>query len=358
VQPAVVVVPAAAENADLAGGSASVPEQPAATAVATGATTGVAGARTTLQGGAPAAALAPGELPAPVDDAPVAGANQPPTAQTGPPATDAQGQQDRAAGGPATAPPAQAHSASKDVTSAAGTGVPASAAAQAAVAAGTETAPPVATQPSGPQPSQPATSVKTPAASAEHPPDGQPAAGPVPPTPAPAAAPATVAAARPAHAAAATPQLTPAGVGACVERIHELVRIAGLRDGHARATLQLRPAELGQVAVHLRTTDAGLIATIRAHDAAAVSALQHAGAELRQSLESRGVTLARIDVQLAPGGDHHGRARHEDGAAGRSPRIRGVAHDEAGGDEQAPIAADELTTTTIRTDGALVDVRA
>ncbi|MCW2993404.1 MAG: flagellar hook-length control protein FliK, partial [Conexibacter sp.] len=73
-------------------------------------------------------------------------------------------------------------------------------------------------------------------------------------------------------------------------------RIATTRAGNARATLQLRPAELGQVDVHLRTTRDGLVATISAHDQVGHDALQQAGNELRRSLEDKGVQLHSLDL--------------------------------------------------------------
>ena len=79
------------------------------------------------------------------------------------------------------------------------------------------------------------------------------------------------------------------------------MRIVATRAGTARAILQLRPAELGQVDVHLRTTRNGLVATIAAHEQVGLDALQQAGAELRRTLEDKGVQLHSLDLQLGAG---------------------------------------------------------
>jgi flagellar hook-length control protein FliK len=154
--------------------------------------------------------------------------------------------------------------------------------------------------------------------------------------------------------------LSPAGTAAAVERIQDLVRIATLRDGHARATLQLKPAELGTVNVHLRTTADGLVATIGAQDAAALTALRHAGAELQQALQDRGVTLARIDLQLSSGNESAARDRRESQAAFADGRGSGGGRDHRrapAGDEVELVIDHSPTTTTVLPDGVLVDVR-
>ena len=99
----------------------------------------------------------------------------------------------------------------------------------------------------------------------------------------------------------AGPLLTRASVLQTAERVQELVRIATTRAGNARAILQLRPAELGQVDVHLRTTRNGLVATISAHEQVGLDALQQAGNELRRTLEDKGVQLHSLDLQLGAG---------------------------------------------------------
>jgi flagellar hook-length control protein FliK len=156
--------------------------------------------------------------------------------------------------------------------------------------------------------------------------------------------------------AAGAPQLTHASVTAAVERVQDLVRIATTRLGGARATLQLKPQELGAVDVHLRTTREGLVATISAHDPAGLAALQQAGPELRRSLEERGVQLHSLDLQLGAGDNgftNQGDAR-EASSGGRSAR----AGWNLGGEDEPTEAELTLTTVASSPTGALVDVQA
>jgi flagellar hook-length control protein FliK len=180
------------------------------------------------------------------------------------------------------------------------------------------------------------------------------------PAPAPAAAPQAQPVATPQPTVAVTadgaPRLSRAAVAQTAERIEELVHIATTRAGNARAILQLRPAELGQVDVHLRTTREGLVATISAHEQIGLDALQQAGDELRRTLADKGVQLHSLDLQLGTGDNsfsNQGDAR--EASSGR----RGAAASH-GLDGDDTLAADELTTTHALSTpaGALVDVQA
>jgi flagellar hook-length control protein FliK len=153
------------------------------------------------------------------------------------------------------------------------------------------------------------------------------------------------------------PALPRASVLQTAERVQELVRIATTRAGNARATLQLRPAELGQVDVHLRTTRDGLVATISAHDQVGHDALQQAGNELRRSLEDKGVQLHSLDLQLGAG--HDGFSNQGDARQASSGR-RGAASSHGLTKDDDIVAEDELTITTATSApaGALVDVQA
>jgi flagellar hook-length control protein FliK len=193
-----------------------------------------------------------------------------------------------------------------------------------------------------------------------------PAAAPTPPVDpgvAPAPAPTVAAQAQPAATpqtavpvANGAPQLTRASVLQTAERVQELVRIATTRAGNARAILQLRPAELGQVDVHLRTTRNGLVATISAHEQVGLDAMQQAGHELRRTLEDKGVQLHSLDLQLGAGGhDFSNRGDAREASSGR----RGAASSHGLGSDE-PVAEDELTITHAPSTpaGALVDVQA
>lgn len=152
------------------------------------------------------------------------------------------------------------------------------------------------------------------------------------------------------------PQLTRGSVVQTAERVEELVRIAATRAGNARAILQLRPAELGQVDVHLRTTRDGLVATISAHEQVGLDALQQAANELRRTLDDRGVQLHSLDLQLGTG--NNGFSNQGDAREASSGRRGAAASHGLGNDD--PVAAEELTITHAPSvpAGALVDVQA
>ena len=135
------------------------------------------------------------------------------------------------------------------------------------------------------------------------------------------------------------------------------MRIATTRAGNARAILQLRPAELGQVDVHLRTTRNGLVATIAAHEQVGLDALQQAGNELRRTLEDKGVQLHSLDLQLGAG--QNGFTNQGDAREASSGRRGAAATHGLGGDDDV-VAEDELTITHAPSTpaGALVDVQA
>jgi flagellar hook-length control protein FliK len=156
--------------------------------------------------------------------------------------------------------------------------------------------------------------------------------------------------------AAGVPQLTRASVTAAADRVQDLVRIAATRNGGARATLQLKPVELGTVDVHLRTTREGLVATIAAHDQVGLDALQQAGGELRRSLEDRGVQLHRLDLQLGSGQSAFGNgadAREASSGSRRSGFSNGT-----DADDETPAEDLSITTVTSPPAGVLVDVQA
>jgi flagellar hook-length control protein FliK len=150
--------------------------------------------------------------------------------------------------------------------------------------------------------------------------------------------------------------LTRASVLQTAERVQELVRIATTRAGNARATLQLRPAERGQVDVHLRTTRNGLVATIAAHEQVGHDALQQAGNELRRTLEDKGVQLHSLDLQLGAG--QHGFSNQGDARQASSGRRGAAASHDLDSDDD--VAERELTITHAPSTpaGALVDVQA
>ena len=150
--------------------------------------------------------------------------------------------------------------------------------------------------------------------------------------------------------------MTPGHTARNVERLNDLVQLASA-NGVARAHLELHPADLGMIDVRLRQTTQGLVASIAVHRPEALQAVTQAGADLRQSLEDRGLVLAQLDVSLAAGGDQAGAYREPRGqgtapAAGRAGAGRGADDDD---DLLTPL--DSTSATTLPA-GALVDVHA
>ncbi len=83
-------------------------------------------------------------------------------------------------------------------------------------------------------------------------------------------------------------------------------RPPGARPGPHRAR---SPKELGEIRIHLTQTAQGLLARVTAESPAAAQALAAAHAELRQSLSSLGLNLARLDV------GRHGHSAAQGGGA-------------------------------------------
>jgi flagellar hook-length control protein FliK len=113
--------------------------------------------------------------------------------------------------------------------------------------------------------------------------------------------------------------------------------------------MELHPQELGSVVVKLRVTPDGLSATFTASNPDAVGQLQQAGEDLRRTLESKGLTLASLDV----------RAQSEDARGRHAGERRHQGHNRRTAGEPEALEADTTsTTTTILAAGALVDVQA
>ncbi|MDL2280178.1 flagellar hook-length control protein FliK [Desulfovibrio sp. OttesenSCG-928-G11] len=79
---------------------------------------------------------------------------------------------------------------------------------------------------------------------------------------------------------------------------HGLLRSA--QNGMQSLTLQLKPAELGQLTVVLSLHQGEVKATIRAENPDAASVLREQLAELRQALEAQGLKVKELDVQTGP----------------------------------------------------------
>jgi Meckel syndrome type 1 protein len=176
----------------------------------------------------------------------------------------------------------------------------------------------------------------------------QPAAAPV--SAAPAAPTAPAAAAAPADAPhPALPVATPVPLARSAEAVEHVLRLASGR-GVTHARIALRPAELGSVDVHLRSTAEGIVARVVAQSPEAVQTLQHAANDLRRALEEQGLNVLNLDISQS-GERFAGRTGSDAGELASGQR---EAPDGRAGD------AEETTTqTSMRLPtGVLVDVLA
>jgi flagellar hook-length control protein FliK len=91
--------------------------------------------------------------------------------------------------------------------------------------------------------------------------------------------------------------LLSAGVGMheAIENIRATIEIA-TRQGITQARIALQPEELGELRIHLTQSSEGLLARVMADTPDAAAALASAHSELRQSLNSIGVSLLRLDI--------------------------------------------------------------
>jgi flagellar hook-length control protein FliK len=127
--------------------------------------------------------------------------------------------------------------------------------------------------------------------------------------------------------------------------------------GITRARLQLHPAELGAIELHLRHTANGMTARVVADSAEAVTMLQQAFDDLKRNLEEAGIGI--VDVEITARGDQRSASRSFAGAFGETgDRPRGGRD----GDRRAPAGdADTAPVQTVRArlplpGGGLVDV--
>jgi Flagellar hook-length control protein FliK len=148
-----------------------------------------------------------------------------------------------------------------------------------------------------------------------------------------------------------------------VEALHGTIALAA-RQGLSQARIVLRPAELGEILVHLTQTARGLLARISTDSPTATQALADAHGELRQSLSSLGIDLARLDVgRSAPqgaGADSRGAAgggaAHGEGAA--SGRRTAQADLEGPRSDAASATDVDTPSSSPPSRGTLVDVLA
>jgi flagellar hook-length control protein FliK len=111
------------------------------------------------------------------------------------------------------------------------------------------------------------------------------------------------------------------GLQQAIETLHGTIQLAA-RQGLSQARIALEPEGLGEIRIHLTQTAQGLLARVSAETPIAAQALAAAHAELRQSLSSLGLNLARLHIgrhdqsATQDGGTALGGGGHN-GAAGR-----------------------------------------
>ncbi|HLH65884.1 MAG TPA: flagellar hook-length control protein FliK [Solirubrobacteraceae bacterium] len=102
----------------------------------------------------------------------------------------------------------------------------------------------------------------------------------------------------------------------------------GSRNGVSIARIQLEPASLGSIQIHLQHTDGGLVARVVTAHPEAAETLMRSSDDLRQSLAQSGATLLRLDIHSSDGrrsGPERQGAQEQ--AAPRRPAAAGGAGD-------------------------------
>jgi flagellar hook-length control protein FliK len=157
------------------------------------------------------------------------------------------------------------------------------------------------------------------------------------------------------------------GLQQAIEAVNASIELAA-RGGLAQARIALEPEELGEIRIHLTQTASGLLARVTADSPAAAQALAAGHLELRQSLSSAGLSLARLQIghgeQMAANtgeGPAEGRA-----GAWTAPETQQRARPSGSSilpgphEGEAPLAAElqEAPGATRTSEGSLVDVLA
>ncbi|HEY7829872.1 MAG TPA: flagellar hook-length control protein FliK [Solirubrobacteraceae bacterium] len=146
------------------------------------------------------------------------------------------------------------------------------------------------------------------------------------------------------------------GLQQAIEAVHATIELAS-RQGLSQARIALQPEELGEIRIHLSQSAQGLIARVTADTHAAAQALAEGHSELRQSLDSLGLTALHMDTSSfnqAGMQQREGRAHQPSASPAENRRGSGPSSD---GDQDAALPTPELSP--LRTShGALIDVLA
>ena len=159
------------------------------------------------------------------------------------------------------------------------------------------------------------------------------------------------------------------GLQQAIETLHGTIQLAA-RQGLSQARIALEPEGLGEIRIHLTQTAQGLFARVTAETPVAAQALAAAHAELRQSLSSLGLNLARLSIGrnghsaaqgggTALGGGGHGGAAGSGEASSRGARSGQAAATAAPSDHAPdPEAEEDTQPAPAPVRGTLVDVLA
>jgi flagellar hook-length control protein FliK len=128
------------------------------------------------------------------------------------------------------------------------------------------------------------------------------------------------------------------------------MRVA-VRAGQPVARITLHPENLGDVQVTMRYHQDGVSAVVTTSNHAAAQQLIQAGADLRRSLESQGVTVHGLDVHLA--GDSRGENANGERAADMA---RAMGPNGGGSDAAADEAEITIQPSQLPLSGSQVDV--
>jgi flagellar hook-length control protein FliK len=139
------------------------------------------------------------------------------------------------------------------------------------------------------------------------------------------------------------------GLSEAVETVKTTIEL-GARQGFSSAKIQLAPATLGQITIHLQKTSDGIVAKVVADHSAAAQTMQQGGDDLRRSLQNSGLHLLRLDIETR--GDQRGSA-NSSADTSESNRSAGGNDTDGAGDDGA-----SQPTTIVLPNGALVNVLA
>jgi flagellar hook-length control protein FliK len=128
------------------------------------------------------------------------------------------------------------------------------------------------------------------------------------------------------------------------------MRVA-VRAGQPVARITLHPENLGDVQVTMRYHQDGVSAVVTTSNHAAAQELMQAGADLRRSLESQGVTVHGLDVHLS--GDSRGENANGERAADMA---RAMGPNDGGSDAAADEAEITIQPSQLPLSGSQVDV--